>query len=204
MSPKLSILMGSVGDRLERMCGIYGKISSQAAPFHPNVEIVVMTDNRCRSIGLKRQALLDVARGEYVCYVDDDDDVADVHVQSLYEAVNQFRADVFVFPTLCISDQYGTIRVDHSVGFENEDVQVEGFRRKPWWMHPICRELAVSSVFTDSNWGEDADWLGPLWKKMLVEFEVTEEPLYYYNWEDAKPNPDKPDVGHTGESVEST
>jgi glycosyltransferase involved in cell wall biosynthesis len=36
----------------------------------------VLFDNRARSIGAKRQALADIARGKYIAFCDDDDDVA--------------------------------------------------------------------------------------------------------------------------------
>jgi hypothetical protein len=50
------------------------------------VEHLILSDNRKRSIGAKRQALLDIARGQYIAFVDDDDDIADGYVEELLAA----------------------------------------------------------------------------------------------------------------------
>lgn len=196
MSPslRLSILMCSVGDRLDRMKLGYTFLAGQAEAYPEQVEVLALTDNRCRSIGLKRQALLDAARGEYVCFIDDDDDVPDHFVSDIVTAMEQARQrpDVFVFPTLCVSDAYGSMLVDHSISYENESAKVPDFRRKPWFMHPIERGLAQSGRFPDVSWAEDDAWLGQLWDRMAIEIRVSEHPLYTYHWNDAKANPDKP------------
>lgn len=191
MTPALSILVCSVGDRLDRMVRVYDALAGQAVPYCRDVEILVLTDNRCRSIGLKRQALLDVARGDYLCFVDDDDNAAGGFVTACVAGAAE-RPDVVVFPTTCASNEFGDMLIEHSIGNPNEEARMPGFKRKPWFMHPIRREIAQSSRFPNKSWGEDAEWLAGVWPHLQREFSASAEPLYTYHWNDAKPNPDKP------------
>lgn len=186
--------MCSVGDRLDRMQAVYNTLAGQAAACLPRVEVLVFTDNRCRSIGFKRQALLNIARGDYVCFVDDDDDVSDQFVQAILTALDMSagRPDVVAFPTRCVSPIHGDMRVEHSISFDNEEAVMPGFRRKPWFMHPIRRGLAIRSEFPDTSWAEDSAWLQPLWPLMNEEIRASSDALYVYHWNDDKPNPDKP------------
>lgn len=41
--------------------------------YGSRVEILTLTDNKQRSIGAKRQALLNLAQGKYIAFLDDDD-----------------------------------------------------------------------------------------------------------------------------------
>src|SRR5262252_6316020 len=62
------------------------------------VEILCFLDNRARTVGEKRQALLDMAGGEYIAFVDDDDDVAEDYVDRLLECIQHNRGvDVIAF-----------------------------------------------------------------------------------------------------------
>ena len=126
-----------------------------------------------------------------MCFVDDDDEVHDYYGVAIMTAITDHLADsvdVFVFPTLCVLRETARAwKVEHSLDNPNEQPSTEDtFKRKPWFMHPIRRELAVTSRFTDKNWGEDGDWLRPLWDKMRREVKVSGTPLYYYNWDDGK------------------
>lgn len=191
MNPALSILVCSVSDRLDRLHRVYAELVHQASPVHPIVEVLVLTDNRCRSIGLKRQALLDVARGKYICFVDDDDEVSASFTECVIDAVGECP-DVVVFPTTCAHKDLGSMLVEHSIQHDNEEARIPSFKRKPWFMHPVRRDIAQASRFPDMSWGEDAAWLSGVWSHLRHEVPASEDPLYTYNWDDGKSNPDKP------------
>jgi len=69
----LSLLICSLKDRqgyLERLMQI---LDPQLSGIEDKVEVIVELDNGERSIGAKRNALLDKAKGEYLAFIDDDD-----------------------------------------------------------------------------------------------------------------------------------
>ena len=184
----LSILVCSVSDRYEEALELGLDLVHQASPYGTLVEVLILTDNRCRTIGMKRQALLDISQGGYVCFVDDDDEVHEEFVKRIMSNIiaEATSAHVLTFPTLCASKEFGTMLVHHDILYRNENPKMPSFKRKPWFMHPIRRDIAVSSRFTDKNWGEDADWLNGIWPKLTHQTSISLEPLYQYNWNDKK------------------
>ena len=186
---RLSVLICAVGDRMYKAAQLYHHLNASSwGCFNGEYEILMLMDNRKRSIGLKRQALLDVARGDYVCFVDDDDEVSYEFLSLILQAMHDDKdqAPVFTFPTLCVSKEHGSMRVEHSLRYENEEARLPSFTRKPWFMHPIRRVYAKTSIFPDKNWGEDQVWLENLWPLMASEHVVTHHPLYTYHWNDNK------------------
>lgn len=179
---KWSILISSVPERVLKLDSLmsYLEASIFQAGAKGAVEVLSFMDNRTRSIGMKRQGLLDMARGEYVSFVDDDDWLLNDYVERIFDSMRRHsKPDVFVFPSTCVLMGLD-IRVEHSIRYENEAAQLRTFTRKPWHIHPIRSVLAKSSRFTDRMYGEDADWLAPLWPQMKVEYKVSNEPLYLY------------------------
>ena len=81
----LSILTPAVPSR-------FGQIEKLMLELHRQirdlpVEHLVLLDNKRRTVGEKRDALLRAARGEYISYVDDDDYVSNDYVFSLLAAI---------------------------------------------------------------------------------------------------------------------
>jgi len=156
-TPALSILIPSIPSRLTRFSiPLFEKLQAQAAG-HP-AEILMLTDNKARSVGHKRNALLAAARGAYVAFCDDDDEVADDYIAALGEAT-QLDVDVITFQQRVIVN--GAEGIVH-FGLRNPD---EPFKpgaitlRRPW--HPCAwrRSLVRDCIFTDKMFGEDADWV---------------------------------------------
>lgn len=155
MKPTLSILTPSVWSRVDQSRALYDKIQSQD---HGNdVEHLVLLDNRSRSIGAKRQALLDVARGKYVAFVDDDDDITDDYVDEILKA-SAHDTDVITFW------QHATYNgLESTVKFSGKH-QDEVFNpggvtlRNLWHVCAWRRDAVADCVFGESNYGEDLTW----------------------------------------------
>jgi glycosyltransferase involved in cell wall biosynthesis len=96
---KLSILTPTVPERAEKLAILTEKLAKQIGDLP--VEHLVFSDNRRRSIGQKRQALLSAALGEYVAFVDDDDDVSDDYVGSIL-AATKTQPDCITFEQIAI------------------------------------------------------------------------------------------------------
>lgn len=152
--PMLSILTPAVPSRLEtleKLCARLGELIGQMP-----VEHLVLLDNKRRSVGLKRDALLRAARGKYVAFVDDDDWIADGYIFEILKATDSdpdvitFRQDV----TYC--GQAGV--VEFRLGNPNEPFTPGPgaiTRRNAWHVCPWRRSLAILSHFPDNSYGED-------------------------------------------------
>jgi glycosyltransferase involved in cell wall biosynthesis len=175
---RLSILIPSVPSRREKAAKLFDKLSAQAG--NEDVEILMLLDNKKRSIGLKRQALLDVARGDYVAFVDDDDFVAPTYVEAILEAT-LLDLDVIVFDSYCSIDDGPTVLVRHSLTFPNEQYNFAGFRRAAWHIHAWRADLARQSRFPDQSGTEDWAWAEPLNKLAQTQVKL-DVPLYHYRF----------------------
>src|SRR5258708_3290267 len=84
MNPVLSILTPAVPSRLEHLQKLVAEINRQSKIENRKcVEHLILLDNKARPVGDKRQALLDIARGDYVAFVDEDDWISDDYVAEL-------------------------------------------------------------------------------------------------------------------------
>lgn len=123
------------------------------------VEHIVLVDNKRRSIGGKRQSLLDIARGEYVAFVDDDDDVSDDYVKEVIDRCYS-GADVITFEQdATVNGKTGRIIFDATCRIDEPWKAGATARRRPWHVCAWKRTLAQQCVFTEVNYGEDAAWV---------------------------------------------
>lgn len=159
MQPTLSILTPSIPSRLQRLgmdCQwLMSQLSEQIGDMP--VEHLVLCDNRARNIGAKRQALADIARGQYIAFVDDDDDVSDDYVASLLEAAKT-GADVITFRQQAI---YNGLESEVHFGALNHDGPfIPGgiTLRAPWHVCAWKRRTVQGCLFGESNYGEDLTW----------------------------------------------
>ena len=152
---KLSILTPTIPGREKQLHRLQSKLAKQIADLP--VEHLVICDNRRRSIGAKRQALVDVARGDFVAFVDDDDDVDSDYVRSIL-AASQTGADVITFRQRAI---YNGIESEVVFGVNNQDgpFTANGITlRAPWHVCAWKREKIAGCLFGESNYGEDLVW----------------------------------------------
>lgn len=165
-TPLLSILTPSVWSRHAQADALRRKIEAQSAELNlPGaVEHLVLLDNRARSIGLKRQALAESARGRFIAFVDDDDDVSEDYVGSLVTTtLTAPEAEVITF------EQESTyngkpFQVVFKLGAKDEKLILDGpddqrLTRGPWHVCAWRREKVKHCQFLDSNYGEDFAWV---------------------------------------------
>jgi len=94
MQPLLSILTPAIPERLPKLQRLAGQLEPQLRQFPHSVEWLSFIDPRgCRTIGEKRDELVQLARGQFVAFVDDDDLVQPIYVASLVQALAVIVAD---------------------------------------------------------------------------------------------------------------
>lgn len=155
----LSILTPALPKRfgqIEKLCANLEKqIGSQP------VEHLVFIDNKRRSVGYKRDALLRAARGKYVAFVDDDDGVAPDYVAEILKAA-EANPDVITFDQVAKYNDL-TSTIQFGLGNPNQGFVPDGITlRNAWHVCAWRRELAIMSSFPNSNFGEDWAFAAPL------------------------------------------
>ena len=151
------------------------------------VELLVLLDNRVQSTGRKRQALLDLAAGDFVTCLDDDDFVSADYVSTILEQARLVpNADVIAFNSEATLDSGNPFVVRASIMFENEQARQEvgrwvDIRRKPWHWCAWSRRLAKHAVFPDTCVDDDWAWVRQMLPTVQVEARV-DRVLHHYRY----------------------
>lgn len=173
----LSILTPAVPARLDAVRTLSDELSRQIGDRQ--VEHLILLDNRKRTIGEKRDALLRIAQGQYVAFCDDDDWISSDYVSQILSATND-NPDVITFRQHCtVNGCEGEILF--RLGNENEDFKPGGVaKRNAWHLCAWRRTLAILSHFPPCNYGEDWAYASKLCSlKGLVEAHIPRV-LHYY------------------------
>lgn len=186
----LSILMATTPDRANMFNTLFDEVHRQVGYMHHTHQslgrIEVIVDDSPRfldgglSIGAKRDALLRRAEGHYVCYLDSDESIAPNYVETLVRLCQAGR-DVVTFRNITRTDTYWTI-VDLSLKYSMNDNASPDYitRRKPFHICPVKTHLAKMYKFTDTNYGEDFEWMEQVLKHCTTEAH-TEAVIHGYN-----------------------
>lgn len=159
MKPILSILTPGVPSRWHQIEALHAEIARQIGD-RP-VEHLILVDNKRRTVGEKRDALLRAAGGAYVAFVDDDDAITPGYVSALMEAAKQ-SPDVITFRQLAVVNG-ASGEIEFKLGNPNEGFKPGGItKRNAWHVCAWRRTLAVMSRFPASNYGEDWAFAAPL------------------------------------------
>jgi glycosyltransferase involved in cell wall biosynthesis len=184
--PVLSILTPSIPRRKALAWALIQQVEKEARG--KPVEHLVLVDNVKRSIGLKRQALLDAARGEWVTYVDDDDEISDDYVDVILEAVRkaplESGVDVINFPIRVTinGEQEGVVLPSLAHEMEEYRPFPHKTKRKPHELSIWRASLAKKAVYQDTNVGEDFAWARQLWPLVRRELNLPTV-IYHYKFE---------------------
>jgi len=183
-TPLLSILIASVPDRLAQLAELIAKLSAQIAAISPPplVEILAFTDNKFRTIGEKRQALVDIATGTHIVFIDDDDTVADTYISEIVSALRS-DPDVVTFQQLATLVGQGVAIVDFDLRHQADEVwqPSQTIKRRPWHKCPWRRSLANQCTFPSKNYREDVDWANQINGIASTQIHIPKI-LYYYVW----------------------
>ena len=185
----LSILIPSIPERALQLYTLLQNLNIQKdklAKDHPTIggiEILFDSSDKFlaggKSVGQKRNDLVQSATGDYLCFLDDDDEVAPNYVETLVRAMAH-GSDIITFNSLFKCDTYWTI-IDMSLSNENE--QATPFRivkRNAWHICPMKTELAKKHQFSNKNNAEDWDWMQRVLGGVFTEYKLNVI-LHQYN-----------------------
>lgn len=183
----LSLCIASLPSRRQQLDRLLDHLYWQMRDFPGEVEILVDDSLPPVTVGAKRQALLERARGHFVAYIDDDDWVSHDYVARVVGALKKNPdAD-------CTSAKVTMITADERVDACAVSLEYAGWSiergvycRSPNHLSAIRRTLALQVGFPPIAHGEDFDyskWLRPLLKK---EASTGDDALYYYFFDPKK------------------
>lgn len=186
--PKLSILIPSIPSRIEQKSfPLFEKIQDQIDRLNnpKDVEILCFLDNKRRSVGYKRESLVYIARGNYIAFVDDDDDVEDYYIQRAVDAIyNNPDVDVITFKERVFLNGNGPYFLTFELGYPNNDpVQKSNAKRPPWHSCFWKRSIAQKYHFPDLMVGEDWSWACQLNKDAKTSYHI-DEFMKTYRWDE--------------------
>lgn len=184
----LSILIPSTNDRNKMLYALLGFLHLQIeeANFKNKVEIITDIDNGEISVGIKRQRLIQKAKGEWITFIDSDDWVSNEYIKEIFLGMKD-NPDVINFrgwmttsnanreefkiskdlPYITIQDTYGkNIYLRHS----NH-------------LSIIKREIALRIGYKDLRFAEDYDYSIRLKDSRLIITEyLIDSPIYHYRY----------------------
>lgn len=183
----LSILMTTLSSRKEMFDKVHQHLLNQITNYslENEVEIVVFEDEKQYPVGMKRNYLIKEAKGEFTCFVDDDDWVSDDYVGSIYDAILSDRSiDCVGIKGLLVSKDLGNKEFIHSNKFDSYWEDSKYYYRPPNHLNPIRRSITSQFEFPLINRGEDTDWSLKICRTGLLKKEIfIDKVLYFYRFE---------------------
>jgi hypothetical protein len=167
---------------LRRLMDILYEKTKRLAPGL-RMEICMDFDNRELSIGMKRQRLLDRAKGKYLSFIDDDDDITDAYIEDLWACIQGN------YHTMRLRGQMRQYQFVHSVDVKLTDMMATKsdppyFQRPPNHLNPMLSDVAKLIKFKNAVHGEDLDWTINLFKHKFLSHEYQSDASrihYIYN-----------------------
>lgn len=181
---KWQILIATIQDRHDQFVALKSELERQISLLeNPNdVEILFDLDNREKSIGKKRQDLLERSTAEYINYIDDDDFPSPHYVKNIYQSLLT-GCDCVGMIIKMTTDGKKPQTCCHSLRYRKWDDKRDGFDyvRNVTHFNPVKRSLAVKVGFSDVRWGEDKVYSDKLTTLCKQECFV-DEPLFHYRY----------------------
>lgn len=179
----LSILIPTLTERIVYLDRLLKQINKQIQLINAKdkVEILINSDSREKTTGQKRNELLQQAKGDYVWFIDDDDELYPGAINAVLEAAKKKPDCMAINGTMTTN---GRNEERWFIAINNTYEKRNGiYYRYPNHITPIKRELAIKIKYPDKTLGEDFDYATALKKaKLLKKEEVIRLPVYHYQY----------------------
>ncbi len=179
---KFSILVPTVPSRLTSFYPRLITSLQDQVGSRQDIEILGFYDNKKRSVGLKRNALLNLAQGEFLTFIDDDDRIADDYIESIMNTIYANpTADCIVFDCITtINKTEKTTYSKYSIHYEYTEVG-DQWRGKPAHTMVWKSSIAKKHMFPNMSNGEDVNWVVRACREIKNEVRI-DKVLYYYDF----------------------
>lgn len=184
----LSILIPSLSARSDFLTDLTTRLLAQRSEIAADdiVEIVPDVDKREISIGRKRQRMLEKSKGEYVVFIDDEDEVSPLYVREVVAAIKKNKPDVIGFAGWMTTNGGGYEKFEISKNLEytvRKEKNMVIYHRFNNHLSPIRRAIAIKIGYKDLPFAEDYDYALRLKGSGLIQTETyIDMPLYHYRY----------------------
>jgi glycosyltransferase involved in cell wall biosynthesis len=175
MSKKLSILTVTLESRSAIFQSLVRILESQ---YTKEVELLANIDKGEKSIGQKRNELLQAAKGEYVAFLDDDDQVSPYYITSILQALESKPDCVGLEGIITLRNQLPK-KFIHSIKYQDWFEKDNIYYRCPNHLNPIKKSIALDVGFLNVSYQEDKDFSFRLKGKLHTENYI-DFPIYFY------------------------
>lgn len=180
---KLSILIPSLVERTDLLKSLLTNLNKQIAECNAigEVEILTNIDSRQKTTGEKRNELHQQSKGDYVWFIDDDDEIYPLGIKRVLEAIKEGK-DCIAINGLITTNGRNAKKWFISIKNKYEEIN-NVYYRYPNHITPIKRSIALSVPFPNKNMYEDYEYATSLKNTGLLKTEtVISEPIYNYKY----------------------
>lgn len=179
---QLSILIPSIPTRFGSAIALYNSLLSMVGD--KAIEILMLTDNKHRSIGAKREALKNASQGKYFAFCDDDDQL--LSLEEIYTATFS-DTDVISFNAECTNGDGSTYIVTQQLGNHIEHNTENGRYidcKRPPFTNCAWHCSFKRFKFPDVSYAEDWGFIEKCLKHAVNETHI-DKVLFRYNFNQA-------------------
>lgn len=178
MEIKLSILIATMPSRKESFYKLLDTINYQLCTIM-DVEII-SDDSMHINIGQKRNSLLLRAKGEYIVFIDDDDDISGDYISLILNAT-KFNPDCIGINGFITTNGLNSMKWYISIFYKRWFTMKGTYYRTPNHISPVKRELALQAMFPEISHAEDYEYSMRLLPLLKTEY-IISEPIYTYKY----------------------
>jgi glycosyltransferase involved in cell wall biosynthesis len=180
-----SILTVTLEDRILQFSKLKDKIENQIKDCNAgsDIEYIYLSDNYKYPVGYKRNQLIAAADGEYVSFVDDDDEISDDYVSSVYNILKDQKPDCIGIRGIITFDGKYPKEFVHSRMYTTYYEDDTAYYRPPNHINIIRKDIVSKYPFAAISRGEDADIAMRMCVSKAFKTEVfLDKVIYYYNF----------------------
>lgn len=177
----LSILIPSTQSRLDITNELLHQLHIQC---NGNDSEVIVDWHEYNCVGKKRNDLLRIANGEYIVFVDSDDEISPNYISLILEACKSGSDCIGINGTITTNGQNERqwfISKEFKTWHERGNI----YFRTPNHISPVKRELALLAGFPEISFGEDYEYSMRLLPHLKTET-IIKQNIYHYAYVENK------------------
>ena len=183
---KLSILIPVHERHVSKLSQLLQNIYAQIGSFSNEIEILHFVNNGEKSIGEYRQMLLSKAVGDYVVFIDADDQISLEYVNSIMVAILSNPDCIGLKGTMTTNGgKHETWEISKNLPYDQQR-RLKGlfhYRRFTNHLAPIKRSIALQIGYKSLKFGEDYDYAKRLHDSRLCKTEIKiNKEIYHYDF----------------------
>lgn len=188
-SIKLSILIPTLASRQEQCLSLVDTLLDQveSGGYTGLVEVVTLYDKGEKSIGTKRNELIQMSKGEYIAFFDDDDVPSSNYINELMSGIS-LGVDCCSLKGVITWDGSNPKLFEHSLKYKEYRENTIGampitYERMPNHLNCIKKSLIFDIKFPEISHGEDTNWSYQVFNAGVLKTEYyIDSVIYHYKF----------------------